>query len=126
MFNFAFNRSRALPDPSLLLSLRGAYLLKSVQSAFASWFQTLLGKLRCFTDILEAHIGVPNESGYILTGPVVTAGVQICNGNLCLSGSPSARVYGYNVGVPSSSLLGRFYVAGVFQNLEGTALTGSG
>ncbi|MDF1839580.1 MAG: SUMF1/EgtB/PvdO family nonheme iron enzyme [Planctomycetota bacterium] len=75
---------------------------------------------------LEVVDGVPNEYGYFLAGGEATPGVVISNGLLCLTGTPSATVYRYNVSGTEWNSLGRFDAAGVMQNLGGTSSLGSG
>ncbi len=75
---------------------------------------------------LEVTQGVPTEFAYMLAGPEATAGVLLSNGRLCLVGTPTARIYRYNVGGTEWNSLGRFDNAGVLQNLVGTSMVGSG
>ncbi len=75
---------------------------------------------------LEVTQGVPTEFAYMLAGPEATAGVLLSNGRLCLVGTPTARIYRFNVGGTEWNSLGRFDNAGVLQNLVGNSTIGSG
>ncbi len=75
---------------------------------------------------LEVTQGVPTEFAYMLTGPETTPGLALSNGLLCLVGTPTSRIYRYNVSGTEWNSLGRFDNAGVLENLVGTSTTGSG
>ena len=75
---------------------------------------------------LEVSGGVPNEFGYFLVGNEVTSGVVISGGMNCIIGTSTAQLFRYNVGGTAAMSVGRFDGAGVFQNLVGTSLAGSG
>ncbi|MCP3882906.1 MAG: formylglycine-generating enzyme family protein [Sulfitobacter sp.] len=75
---------------------------------------------------LEVTQGVPGELAYFLVGNEATLGVVTSNGLNCLVGTGTAQVFRYNVAGGFSNSVGRFDSAGVFQNLAGTSLTGTG
>ncbi len=75
---------------------------------------------------LEITDGVPGEFGYILIGSEVTPPVAVSSGLLCLGNSPTARLSRFNHPFNGWSSIGQFDASGVFQNLSGTSLSGSG
>ncbi|MCA9003063.1 MAG: sulfatase-like hydrolase/transferase, partial [Planctomycetes bacterium] len=75
---------------------------------------------------LEVSQGVPNEIGYFLVGNEATSGAFISNGLLCLTSSPTAALYRYNVFGGDSNSVGLFDGGGDMQNLAGTSSTGTG
>ena len=75
---------------------------------------------------LEVSGGVPDEFGYFLIGSEATPGVVISEGLNCLVGTGTAQMFRYNVAGTAANSLGRFDQSGLFQNLAGTSLTGTG
>ncbi len=75
---------------------------------------------------LEVTQGVPGELAYFLAGNEATSGVVISNGLNCLVGTSTAQMFRYHVAGGPSNSVGRFDSSGVFQNLVGTSLSGSG
>ncbi|MBL4770391.1 MAG: hypothetical protein JKY61_04480 [Planctomycetes bacterium] len=76
---------------------------------------------------LEARYGAPGEFGYMLVSAAFQdPGIQIGNGQLCLSGSGTAPCCRYNVAGDERNSIGRFDGTGELQNLAGTSGVGSG
>ena len=76
---------------------------------------------------LESNGGPPNQFGYFLVGTGLSEpGIPFGSGRLCLSVQTGEAIGRYNVGSGALQSLGRFDVFGVFQNLSGTANSGTG
>jgi formylglycine-generating enzyme required for sulfatase activity len=75
---------------------------------------------------IEVTQGVPNQIGYLLVGNENLTSIAISNGLLCMTGTPAARVYRFNVVGGNSNSIGFFDANGVLQNLAGTSTTGTG
>ena len=76
---------------------------------------------------LQALFGPPSEFAYFLVGTGASSpGLALGDGRMCLRTSAPNLIGRYNVvGTPQNSL-GQFDAQGIFQNLSGTSIAGSG
>jgi hypothetical protein len=76
---------------------------------------------------LEVSSGPAGEFGFVLVGTsALDPGLTVGNGSLCLGTSGSDFFAGYTIQGGDQNSIGMFDNAGVFQNLAGTSLVGSG
>ena len=77
---------------------------------------------------IDAAGGPPSEFGFVIMSSDGSASTNLFQGVLCL-GTPQGRYnpqVAANQGLPQLNSLGQFDAAGVFQNLVGTSVAGSG